>query len=282
MTNATLRWRAMIEAEHAQSERMRGEAPPQDHWQPYAQHFVADPHRPDDPLVERLLREIAPHHTVIDVGAGAGRLALPLALRCRRVMAVEPSPTMASVLLQQAAEYGIGNLSLVQAPWDDAEVEPRDIVLCAHVLYTVKDIEPFVRKLEAHARDRVLVILFVAPPQSQIYPLWERIHGEERLPLPGLPEFQEVLEELGIDAEVEILPAVPHRGYDGLNEALGQLARQLYLAPGSPEAHVLEELLPDLVEEDHGTLRIRGAQPLEPGLLWWRSARDSVVPKAQG
>ena len=84
----------MIEAEHAQSDSMRGTSPPDDHWEPYAQQFKADPLRSDDTLVDRLLQWVASGCTLIDVGAGAGRLALPLALRCRQVTAVEPSPSM--------------------------------------------------------------------------------------------------------------------------------------------------------------------------------------------
>lgn len=100
-------WRAMVEAEHAQSERVRGiqEQGPSDFWQPFAEQFRADPRRVDDPLVERLSREVAPQDTVLDVGAGAGRLALPLAMRCREVMAVEPSAAMASGLREQAQAY---------------------------------------------------------------------------------------------------------------------------------------------------------------------------------
>lgn len=260
----------MVDAEHAQSERMRGTAPPDDHWGPYAQQFVADPSRSDDPLLERLLHQVMPHHSVIDVGAGAGRLALPLALRCRQVIAVEPSPSMAAVLMQQAAEHDIYNVSLVQAPWEDAEVQPADVVLCSHVVYTIRAIEPFVRRLEEHARERVLAVLFSAPPQSQLYTIWKQVHGEERLPLPGLPLFEEVLEELGIDAQVEALPAQPHRGYDSLEQAMDQLSRRLFLAPGGPKEAILQRMLPEVLEEVDGAFRVRGAQPLEPALAWWR------------
>jgi len=51
---ASERWRDMIRAEHAQSDRMRGAAQPGDHWQPYAQGFRSDPSRTDNPLVNRL------------------------------------------------------------------------------------------------------------------------------------------------------------------------------------------------------------------------------------
>ena len=268
---ATRRWKQMVEAEHAQSEaRMGGVSPPEDRWTPYAGQFKADPARAGDALVDRLLEQAAPHQTLLDVGAGGGRLALPLALRCRRVVAVEPSPSMGAVLRQQAAESSISNVSWVQARWEEAEVEPADLVLCAHVLYVVADVEPFVRKLEAHARDRALVVLFQSPPQSQVYPLWERIHGEARLPLPSLPEFRQVLAQLGIDAEIDLLPPQPARGFDDEAQALELLARRLYLEPGSAKMAALESMLPGLLEERNGSLVIRGSSPLTPGLVSWR------------
>ena len=97
--------RQFVETEHAQSDQKRGEIPPpQDHWRPFAKNFRADPHRTGDPLVNRLLQEVEPHHTVMDVGAGGGRLALPLALRCAKMVAVEPSSSMCQVLREQATD----------------------------------------------------------------------------------------------------------------------------------------------------------------------------------
>ena len=267
---ATQRWRHMVETEHAQSEEMRGAIPaPDDHWRPYAVQFRADPRRSDDPLLERLLNFVKSGQTVIDVGAGGGRLALPLALRCRSVVAVEPSASMASVLEQQAEEYGIENVTLVQARWEEAQVDRGDVVLCSHMLYTVLDIEAFVRKLESHARDRVLIVLYNAPPQSQIYPLWKQVHGKDRLPLPSLPQLREVLRELDIDAQVDLMPPQPARGFDNPEQAAEQLSRRLYLAAGSPQAERLEKMLPDLLVEEDGVYRIRDAEPLRPALVWW-------------
>ena len=266
----SLQWKAMIEAEHAQSHSARGEAPPQDHWQPYARNFVADPRRTDDPLLERLLRDVAPHHTVIDVGAGAGRLALPIALRCQHVVAVEPSSSMASILLQQAAEHDIHNISVVESTWEDAEVDAGHVVLCAHVLYTSREIEAFVRKLDAQARERVIVVLYDAPPQSQNYSIWKRVHGEERLPLPSLPEFREVLRELGIAAQLDEMPSNPTRSFETPAQAVEQLAGRLYLTPGSQKHRLLEEVLPDMLEEATGRFRIRGERPLTPALVRWQ------------
>jgi SAM-dependent methyltransferase len=248
---------------------MRSAAPPGDFWRPYARGFIADPFRANDSLVNRLAREIKPNQTLLDVGAGGGRFALPLALRCRRVTAVEPSESMGSVLLQQAEAHNIANVTLVRSSWEDARVEPEDIVLCVNVVYTIREIAPFVRKLDSHAKDRVLVVLYHAPPQSQIYPLWRLVHDEERLPLPALPEFKDVLAELNTFPGIEMLPPQPARGFDSMDDAHRQLAARLYLAPGSPEENRLREILPEILEPADGTLQIREASPLRPALLWW-------------
>lgn len=261
-------WGEMVRVEHEQSDRMRG-ARPADHWTQYARQFKADPRRTGDVLVERLRARLQPEDSLLDVGAGGGRLALPLALSCRSVAAVEPSPSMAEVLRETAAESGIA-VSVVESEWMDAGVGPADVVLCSHVLYVIRDIEPFVRKLEAHARRLALVVMFRAAPQSQLYQLWEKVHGEPRRPLPSLPQFQDVLDELGIVYEVEELPPDPARGFDGEEEAREMIARRLYVSPGSPAAERLTSVLDDSLERGgDGTWRIAGSQPLQACIVSW-------------
>lgn len=262
-------WRAMIQAEHAQSDAMRPQPPPHDHWRPYARRFSADPRRSDDDFLNRLLAEISPDQTAIDVGAGGGRLALPIALRCRHVTAVEPSQAMGEVLSQVAGEHHISNVSLVRSGWEEAQVDPAGQVLCVHVLYTIQDIGGFVKKLQEHARDQVMVVMYGAPPQSQIYPLWGKVHGSPRLPLPSVPEFKEVLRELGIDAQEEALPVQPAGGFDSLEQALDKLSQRLFLGEGSAKREILANLLPQELEELDGAFRIRGAVPLQPWLIRW-------------
>jgi predicted RNA methylase len=112
--SAAQRWRSMVEAEHAQSEWARGQASaPEDFWESFAERFRPEPSRTDDPIVLRLLREVEPHHTVIDVRAGGGRLALPLSLHCQRVVVVEPSASMGQILEEEARWKQRDNIDLV-------------------------------------------------------------------------------------------------------------------------------------------------------------------------
>ncbi len=267
--SATQRWTEMIKVEHAQSDSMRKEDPPADSWANFAQQFRADPSRTDDALVNHLRRTIAPGQVVMDVGAGGGRLALPLALDAEKVIAVEPSPSMCRVLREAAEEFDVKNVDVVEAGWLDADVPKADVAICVHVLYVIQEIEAFVRKLEQHA-DQVMVVMYQAPPQSQIYPMWEPVHGVPRLPLPSLPEFLDVLEELGIKPGVQVVHTERNRGFESLEVAKEQLARRLYVLPDTAEMERLETMLPQVLEEKDGGFTIKDAIQLEPRVVSWR------------
>ncbi len=264
-------WGEMVRVEHAQSDRMRGERPT-DHWTRYAAGFKADPRRQGDALVEALRSRLVPGETLLDVGAGGGRLALPLALTCSAVTAVEPSPSMCSVLRETALEYHIDNVSVVEAAWPEASVERADVVLCSHVVYVIENIEPFVRKMHGHARRLVLAVVFQSPPQSQLYALWERVHGEKRHGLPSLPQFLPVLEELGIRPEVtELEPQAPMT-FDSFEAAQDSIARRIYVNPGTPAMTRLQCVLQESLRQRDGGWQIEGAQPSRPCIVAWETA----------
>ena len=226
-----------------------------------------------EPSLKRLVEYIDPQHTLLDVGAGAGRLALPLALHCKRVVAVEPSQSMLSALKEDAARSDITNVTTVQAEWESAQVEPEDVTLSVNVLYTVRDVEGFIRKLEAHSRERVIIVLYVEHPQAQTYPFWKLVHGEERLPPPALRELMQVLWEMDIYPDLEMLPGRPPRAYDSREAARKQLLYRLFLEPGGPGEKRLEEALDELLVETEEGMGIRGVGPTHPGLVTWRPQR---------
>ena len=144
-------WNEMVRLEHEQSDRIRGQRPT-DSWATAAQNFKQDPFRTDDAVVEALRSRLVPGETLLDIGGGGGRLALPLALTCSAVAAVEPSPSMCAVFRETADEFDIRNVSLIESDWLSAAVEPADVVLCCNVLYVISDIGTFVRSLDSHAQ----------------------------------------------------------------------------------------------------------------------------------
>ena len=265
-------WKNRVECHHAQSIKVQGDTwSSGDFWSSLASNFRADPHRTEDPVLDRLFRMVRPESTVLDVGGGAGRLALPLALRCKHVTVAEPSDAMLEQLRESAQEAGIENLSIVQATWDEAETEAADTVVCAHVVYGVEAIEPFIRKLVAHASKRVAMFAFFEAPPSRVAPFWRAGYGEERINMPALPELLQVVWEMDIYPDVEMLEAGSPQTFDSVDEAIEQSRRFLWVMPDTEQDKRYQEAARELLVETPEGFVIKGARPRRQGLISWRT-----------
>jgi ubiquinone/menaquinone biosynthesis C-methylase UbiE len=80
-------------------------------------------------------------HTVVDLGAGTGTLALAVAPLCRRVVAVDVSPAMLTRLREKAAQLGLTNVECVQSGFlsYDHHGEPADFVYSRNALHHLPD-----------------------------------------------------------------------------------------------------------------------------------------------
>ncbi len=271
--SAIERWTRRVEAHHTQSLAVHEQDSwREDFWRPYASAFRADPSRDDDPVVNRLVQEADEDTALLDVGGGAGRLALPLALKCKHVTVVDPSGAMLEQLRAAMRENEIGNVGIVEGTWEEATAPAADVVLCAHVLYGVADVAPFIRKIESYARRSVLVVSFFDAPQSYLGPLWKAVHGQDRIDLPALPELMEVLWEMDIYPDVEMFQAGPSQRFDAHEDAVQQVARRLYVAPGTDRERRLRRAVEDLMVQTPDGLTLQDARPRRLGLVKWSRA----------
>ena len=88
--------------------------------------------------------------TALDYGAGTGLLALALAARVRRVLAVDSSAGMLAVLAQKAQASG-ANVETLRADFanDPLPAGPFDLVASAMTLHHVADVAGLLRKFFA-------------------------------------------------------------------------------------------------------------------------------------
>lgn len=183
-----------------------------------------------DRLVALLAETLGSEGTLLDVGAGAGRYALPLAQRGFAVTAVEPSAGMRRNLLERLQQTGLDQVRIVPSGWEEAVVEPHDVVLASHILYPIADIVPFLRKLVAHARRAWFLTIRVEPMGGELAPLWQAIHGT---PYPVEPTFLDLyplLFALGLRADVTLRPFAGGQAAGDLDDVAQQVRGRLFLA----------------------------------------------------
>jgi FkbM family methyltransferase len=106
-------------------------------------------------------------HTALDVGAGCGALAIPLAHRLQDLTALEPAPAMSRELRRWAAEAGLRNVTVVEAAWGDVAVPAHDLALCAHVSGLLRADSPFLRDVERVARRLVVLVRDIAAAKGE-------------------------------------------------------------------------------------------------------------------
>lgn len=271
-------WADRVRANRAQAERLR-ESESGDFYAPVSNLFVADPRRTGEPALDALLGMTRPEDTWLDIGAGAGRYALPLALRVKEVVAVEPSGGMRRALRTGMAEHGIGNVRVVPGTWPDGldelgELPAVDVALIAHVGYDIDGIGAFLDGMEAATRDRCVALMTDSSPGSVADPFWPLVHGEARVALPALPDLVELLRARGRDPEVRIVERSP-RSFDSVPALTAFLRRQLFITEGGDKDVHFRAILPEHITRRDGgwTLTERPAGSL--GVVTWSATRPA-------
>jgi hypothetical protein len=289
-STAADRYAARVDAVLAQRTRLRGPQPPGDLFAGLpADHplMKSDPQRALDPNLETIASSIEPSDIVIDVGGGAGRVSLPLALRCREVINIDPSPAMGRGFAANATESGITNARFVDGDWLTVDPPTGTVALVNHVTYLTRDIVAFVEKLERAARRRVIVTVNSPPPPSWNRVLFELVYGEAEEVVPGHVELVNVLWELGILPDVRVLPSTsarpiissPTRETAIASAAIRFWGDQWALWPRTPELeqrirHILEARFDALFAEDPQGFVPRWITAGREVLITWRPTVD--------
>ena len=276
-------YRARVDAVLAQRTRLRGPQPPGDLFAGLPEGhplLVTDARRPLEPNLEVLASYIEPDDVIVDVGGGAGRISLPLALRCREVVNVDPSAAMLAGFEANAARAGITNVRTIRADWPTPEAPRGTVALVNHVTYLTREIVPFIEALEAAASRRVLLTVNDPPPPSSNRELFRLLYGEPEEIVPGHEELVAVLVEMGVEPEVRHLPdpstpppTAPTREA-AVPTAIARFLDQWALWPLGDELsgrlrRILESGFDELFEETPNGYRPRWLTPGHEVLISW-------------
>jgi SAM-dependent methyltransferase len=211
---------------------------------------------------------LAGAESVLDVGAGCGALALPLAERIPRVTALEPAPAMAAALRAEAGRRGCGHLRVVDGAWGEVAVPPHDLVLCAHVGELTRPGAPFLRDAARRARRWVVIVRDQAGASDklffrELYPaLLGRPYGEG----PGHGDAIGGLAGAGIRPEVAVVDYRSDQPFADLEEACDFYEVYLGVSGAEVRAFLRDFLGARLVREAAGWV---APYTKRAAVLWW-------------
>ncbi|HSM01478.1 MAG TPA: class I SAM-dependent methyltransferase [Acidimicrobiia bacterium] len=225
----------------------------------------------DSPTVALVDDILGDGGSVLDVGAGAGRLSIPLAALGHRVTAVERDEGMARAL-GAAADREKVEVTRIVGSWPQVagNAHLHDVALSAHVVYDIAAIGPFIDAMHRGARRAVVIEMTPRHPWTGLSRYYRALHGLDRPSRPTVDDFAAVVEEVtGVTPERRWWVETPSLRFTDMQELLVFYRRRLLVPPErSIEAAALLE--PDVHELEDGRL-VLGDPDREVVGVWWKT-----------
>lgn len=200
--------------------------------------------------------------TLLDVGCGAGTLALAVAGRLDRVIALDYSSGMLRALEDGARMQGVRNVQPMLRAWEDdwSDVPVCDLAVASRSTM-VPDMAAALAKLHAHARLRVY-LTHVADGHF-LDPAIQQATGRVRPPGPGCLYILNILRGMGIYPRLDYI-AVPGalQGAADFDDYARRVARSM----GGLDDAERQRLR---VWYDAATPAERAGAPLRWAFIWW-------------
>lgn len=242
-------WAAVIEARWAG--KSKEEEDSREMWDARAAAY--DHEVTAEGVAEESMIEVLPGETVLDIGAGTGRLSVPLARRARSITALDVSSGMLARLEQKMKDAGLANYQCIRSRWEDVEVGRdvmvHDVVVDAWALGFV-DLRSQLEKMDAAAHRAVYLFWHAGEWRDrQELELWEAAFGREATPpYPDYLWVIHILHEMGIYADVAIFSKEIERRFSSPRDAADNW--KIFHDPPGENADLVEDhfrriLVPD-------------------------------------
>lgn len=224
------------------------------------------------PYIELLLSHLplTADMTVLDVGCGPGTLSLPLAGRARSVTALDFSEKMLEILVHEAKELQLDNITAIRCAWEDDWQEKgiaiHDIAIASRSL-SVDDISAALTKLDAFAAKYVFIADRISPT-----PFDPEVFKAVGRPFVSGPDYiytLNILYTMGIHPNVTILEPENQFHYQDLEQAFLTYSWMLKDLTAAEENTLKFYLQHKALPTADGQIAIPRQTPPRWALIWW-------------
>lgn len=256
-----LLWKQDKKADSARNRR--------DYWDRRAPSFTSS--SLEDGYTEPFLSILnpAPDWTVLDVGCGAGTLAVPLAKKVRGITAIDFAPAMIELLNGRCRSAGIENIATHVTGWEDdwsaLGIEPHDAAIASRSL-VVDDLRAALEKLNNFARKRVVISAPAGP--GPFDPQLFAVVGRELKPNPDYIYVYNLLYQMGIYANVSFVVKRFCRTFASPEEAFDSV-RWMFEELSSVEQSRLECFLSDHLVRAGERWKLDYERRVHWAIIWW-------------
>ncbi|MFQ5427601.1 MAG: class I SAM-dependent methyltransferase [Thermodesulfobacteriota bacterium] len=208
----------------------------------------------------------------LDVGAGCGSLALPLARAGKSVTALDPAAAMIAILEEDIKKEGLTNIKTITAPWKAGAAPPHDAVICANVPGLLKGSLDFVREAALAAKKYIFIIESADPKADKFYykELYPLVFKRHFGPRKDYIATYEALHSIGIFANVRIVEYDFDQPFTSMDDALEFWKEHMCIVTGEHDETLKTFLSKKLVEHDG---RLVSKIHKKSAIIWWKTGK---------
>jgi SAM-dependent methyltransferase len=232
----------------------------------------------DSPYAALILRRLPldASMTVLDIGAGPGTLALPLAERVATVTAIDYSSQMLTILTKQAHDKNLQNIRTINCSWEDDwnafHVGIHDLAIASRSL-GVEDLAGALQKLNDHAGRFVFITDRIAP--TPFDPAAFKAIGR---PFESGPDYiytVNALYHMGIHPCIEVVQLEQDLIFPSIDEALESYSWMFKDISGREHEKLRKYISSRIIRSGKDHFVIRREFPPRWVIIWWEKIEDS-------
>ena len=199
---------------------------------------------------------------VLDVGAGTGRMTLPIAKKVRHVTALEPSENMIGILRENAWQQQLFNINYVNKPLEEVNAaDSYDLVVASFSLF-MSDLKEALLKMNQLASKWVYLFMLASPWIDE--GIQAAVYGNQNFWSDFILTYN-ILHEIGIVANVETCTYTFEECYPTIMDATEAFI-QKYSLPTDKRLSLSEYLKATLAEEC-GVFYYK--RKMKAATVWW-------------